>query len=65
MDRSNLRILSRLFGETRTENVRLLMSYAGEERDVEDPWYTSDFEQAYEDILSGCEGMIRDLYTNR
>ena len=62
MDRSNLRMLKRLFGERSTADVRLLMSYAGADRDVEDPWYTGDFEQAYTDIVSGCTGLFRDIY---
>ncbi len=62
MDRSNLRMLKRLFGERSTADVRLLMSYAGADRDVEDPWYTGDFEQAYKDIVSGCTGLFRDIY---
>ena len=62
MDRSNLRLLKRLFGERSTADVRLLMSYAGADRDVEDPWYTGDFEQAYTDIVSGCTGLFREIY---
>ena len=62
MDRSNLRMLKRLFGERSTAAVRLLMSYAGADRDVEDPWYTGDFEQAYTDIVSGCTGLFREIY---
>ena len=30
------------------------MGFAGSDRDVADPWYTNDFETAYEDILEGC-----------
>lgn len=30
-------------------------------RDVADPWYTGDFETAYADIVSGCEGFLRWL----
>lgn len=62
MDRSNLRMLKRLFGERSTADVRLLMSYAGADRDVEDPWYTGDFEQAYTDIVSGCTGLFSEIY---
>ena len=31
---------------------------AGTGRDVTDPWYTGDFEEAFQDILEGCEAMI-------
>ena len=29
--------------------------------DVADPWYTRDFETTYQDVLAGCEGMLRQL----
>ena len=34
------------------------MSYTGRGRDVADPWYTGDFEEAFQDILEGCEAML-------
>ena len=40
-------------------SLHLLMSYTGRSRDVMDPWYTGDFEQAFQDILEGCEAMLR------
>ena len=41
------------------EHVSLLMQWAGENRDVADPWYTRDFEAAYQDIYTACEGIVR------
>ena len=38
--------------------IHLLMSYTGVGRDVADPWYTDDFETAFQDILEGCEAML-------
>ena len=38
--------------------IHLLMSYTGTSRDVADPWYTDDFETAFQDILTGCEAML-------
>ena len=61
MDRSNLRILKRLFGDLKTRNIEMMMSFSGEDRDVEDPWYTGDYEQAYRDISSGCEALLHEL----
>ena len=28
-------------------------------RDIADPWYTGDFQEAYADILEGCEALLR------
>jgi len=26
---------------------------------VADPWYTGDFEETFQDLLEGCEAMLR------
>lgn len=59
MDRSNLRWLSRIVGDM--TGVHLMMEYAGEMRDVADPWYTGDFETTYNDVVEGCKGLLSSL----
>ena len=59
MDRSNLRWLSRIVGDM--TGVHLMMEYAGEMRDVADPWYTGDFETTYNDVVKGCKGLLSSL----
>ena len=62
MDRSNLRWLSRIVGESAmVGKVHMMMEYAGLSRDVADPWYTGDFEQTYQDVLAGCKGLLEEL----
>ncbi len=64
MDQSNLRWLSYIIGEDPEHKVSLMMSWAGETRDVSDPWYTRDFTKAYDDILQGCQALFRSLRKN-
>ncbi len=60
MDESNRRLLRRIVGEDADGGkVRLMMEFAGERRDVADPWYTGDFEATYRDVDAGCRGIIR------
>ena len=54
LDCSNLDALVRRFGKS--SRIMMLLS-----RDVEDPWYTDDFETAYEDILSGCKALLSEI----
>ena len=61
MDSSNLRWIRWIIPEDPEGKIRLLMSYAGVDRDVADPWYTGDFEEAYRDILEGCKAFLRYL----
>ena len=58
MDASNLRWLRRILPDDPDRKIHLLMSYTGMGRDVADPWYTGDFEEAFQDILEGCEAML-------
>ena len=58
MDRSNLRLIRRFIPDDPKGKIHLMMSYTGESRDVADPWYTGDFEEAFQDILAGCEAML-------
>ena len=44
-----------------TKKVHLMMSFAGEARDVADPWYTGDFEKTYQDVLAGCSALLEML----
>ena len=63
MDRSNLRWLTRLVGDFQ-DKVHMMMEYAGVVRDVADPWYTGDFEQTYQDVLAGCQGLLEQIRRN-
>lgn len=41
--------------------VSKLLSWAGDGRDVADPWYTGDFDATYRDVLRGCTAMLEQL----
>ena len=58
MDASNRRLIKRIIPNDPEGKIHLLMSYTGRSRDVADPWYTGDFEEAYQDILEGCEAIL-------
>ena len=38
-----------------------LLSFAGSMMDVDDPWYTGDFEAAYQEIYRGCQALIKKI----
>ena len=61
MDDNNVRNASRILGEKNAEKCKKLLSYAGESDDVADPWYTRNFERAYEDVKRGLEGLLKTL----
>ena len=61
MDEENVRHLKRILGPENMGNVRKLMSYVGKSRDVADPWYTGDFDSCYDDVVAGCEALLRQI----
>ena len=61
MEEYNRRNLRRIIPDDTEDKVHTLMSYTGRDRDVADPWYTDDFETAYDDILRGCEALLAAL----
>ena len=64
-DSSNIRIMKYLLGEDKLNNshakISMMMEWEGQNRDVSDPWYTGDFETAYEDIYASCKAIIQSL----
>ena len=38
-----------------------LLEFAGKSRDIADPWYTGNFDETYNDIMEGLEGLWRVL----
>ncbi len=58
MDRMNLRWLKYIIPNDPDNKVRLMMSYAGQDRDVADPWYTGDFETTYRDLMEATEKLL-------
>ena len=62
MDRANIRNMTRICGGDPQGKIHLLMEYAGHPgREVADPWYTGDFEAAWDDVLAGCQGLLRKI----
>lgn len=61
MDRENLWNMRRFTGDDPDHKVSLLLDYTGRPGDVADPWYTGDFEQTWQDVLEGCQGLLARL----
>lgn len=61
MDRANLRNLERLLGGDPEGKFFLFLEFAGEHRDIADPWYTGNFDETYRDIKQGCTALLEFL----
>ena len=58
MDNANIRNMNRIFAADPECKIKKLMDFTGENKDVCDPWYSRNFEQAYNDIHDGCVSLL-------
>ena len=61
MDEENFADMNRITGGDAQRKEHKLLEFAGSYDDVDDPWYTNDFDTAYQEIYKGCEGLIKKL----
>ena len=62
MDEENRWYMRRTFGGDPEGKLKNLLDYAGRPGEsVADPWYTRDFQAAWDDIVDGCEGLLYSL----
>ncbi len=60
MDQENIELFKRRFDDFGLDKVRLLLSYAdGDE--IDDPWYTREFDRALHEILMGVRALARKI----
>ena len=60
MDNANIRNMRRICPQS-AQKIRLLLSYTSRPGEVDDPWYSGDFETAWHDINEGCRGLLKEL----
>lgn len=58
MDSWNYKNMLRIAGKDPEKKISLLLDYTDHPRDVDDPWYTGNFEKTYEDVVAGCKGLL-------
>lgn len=64
MDRTHLRALQGMAPRDQQDKVSLLMSYAGDDADVPDPYYggADGFAHALDMIEQGCRGLLATVH---
>ncbi|MCM1468173.1 MAG: low molecular weight phosphotyrosine protein phosphatase [Alistipes sp.] len=61
MDRANIRNMQRIAGGDPDGKITALLSFAGKDRDIADPWYTGNFDETYDDVLFGCKALLAHI----
>lgn len=64
MDTWNMKNLNRMLKGDPEGKLYKLLSFAGLDRDIADPWYTDNFDITYDDVVEGCKGLLEYLKNN-
>ena len=61
MDTENFNDSKRMLANDPKNKISKLLDYTSIPRDIDNPWYSRDFEKAYNDIYIGCLGLLEYL----
>lgn len=61
MDKMNVRDLKQISGGDPDGKIFLMMDFAGEHRDVDDPYITDDYAATYRDVSRACAELLKKL----
>ena len=60
MEQNNIKNMLYIFGGDPDNKVYKLLDFENG-GDIADPWYTHNFDKTYDDILCGCNGILKRL----
>ena len=58
MEERNLQAMRGIFSGDAEGKIKKLMDFTAKGGDIEDPWYSGDFESTWQDVNAGCEGLL-------
>ncbi len=57
MDSWNMKNIMRIIGSDPDNKVYKLLDFTAHPADIDDPWYTHDFDTTYREVLEGCQAL--------
>ena len=61
METYNVNALLRIFGDDPEGKIYRMLDFTDHPGDIDDPWYTGEFDTVYRQICEGCEGLLQHL----
>lgn len=61
MDEENFMDMNQITGGDPDKKEVKLLQFADSLKDIDDPWYTNDFEKSYQEISAGCRALLKKL----
>lgn len=64
MDEMNIKNTLKIMKEDPNKKVFKLLDFTNNSKDIDDPWYSRDFDKTYNEILQGCKGLLNYIILN-
>lgn len=61
MDSYNISNMTRIAGGDPDGKIYQLLTFAGSNRSIADPWYTDNFDETYDDLVEGLNAFMKYL----
>ena len=61
MDFRNVSDIKKICGGDPDKKVYLMMNFAGENRDVDDPYMTDNYAATYNDLIRACDALLKKI----
>ncbi|WP_202613478.1 low molecular weight protein-tyrosine-phosphatase [Merdibacter massiliensis] len=61
MESVNIRNMLRIAGGDPKQKIRRILDFTEFPKEIDDPWYTGDFDITYEQIMQGCQALLTFL----
>ena len=61
MDSYNISNMTRIAGGDPDGKIYQLLTFAGSNRSIADPWYTDNFDETYDDLVEGLNAFMKHL----
>lgn len=58
MEERNIANMIKICGQDKEHKIKRLLDFSDRPRDIEDPWYTGNFDVTYDDIYAGCQALL-------
>lgn len=63
MDDANIRNMKDISKGDPDNKIYALLDFTNRAGEIADPWYTGDFDETFDDILEGCQGLLKHINT--
>lgn len=61
MDSWNIKNIMKIIGKDPDGKVYKLLDFTEHPTDIDDPWYTHDFDTTYKEVLEGCQALWKHI----